>query len=503
LLARLPSPAGPPAAVRVLVDAMYDNPNYWIRYAFLRAALGLSRAREVAVLGPYRARDCRRTLGRLGAAGAVDVGALAGPRAAHRAGAERLLADTRTADDILKWRLPADFPADFVYDGLLKRQRAAVVELDDPRLPRWVADALASIAASERALDTTRPDLVVLSHAVNFQFGSLAWLAARRGIPTVLAQGVYGVSRFVKLLQPEHLYETIDRPAATDLARLSRARAERLAAAGRAYLEARWSGRTDDLGALYAFRRATETPTRERLAARFGWDAERPIVAVYASNWFDFPHPCGMTQFRDFLDWMRATLDAAVDNRRVNWLFKAHPCDAWYGGVTLSDLVPPLDTHPHLRLVPVEWNGAALLRAVDALVTVHGTAGVEFAAAGKPVLVADRGWYHDAGFVRWSRSRAEYVEALATDWWKDLDVEATTRHAQVFAGWYFARPAWQDGLVMEDDPRQGEIYRTAPRLLTEHPQALARELDTIREWFASPHRHYHTYKMSVADEFAF
>ena len=502
VLAQLPSTASPAAAC-VLVDAMYDNPNYWIRYGLLRASLGLSRAREIGVLGAYRARECRRTLERLGVSDVVRITDLKEGRGAHRAEAARLLARTGTADDILGWRLPDDFPPDFVYDGLLKRQRAAVVDLEDPRLLGYVAEALASIAASRRLLDDHPAELVVLSHAVNFQFASLAWLALKRGIPALLAQGFYGVSRFTKLARPEDLYDTIDRPTGRDLMQLGPGRAERLATTGRAYLDERWSGRTDDLGALYAFQRASEMPTRERIADRFGWDAERPIIAVYASNWFDFPHPCGMTHFRDFLDWMRVTLDAAIGNRRVNWLFKAHPCDAWYGGVTLSDLLPPLDAHPHVRLVPTEWNGSALLRAVDGLVTVHGTAGVEFAAARKPVLVADRGWYHDAGFVRWPRSRAEYLEALATDWWKDLDLDATAHRAQVFAGWYFTRPAWHGGFVLEDDPRQAAIYRTAPRLLVDHPAALARELATIAEWFASPHRHYHTYKMSRADDGAF
>lgn len=500
LLAGL-SHAGPTRDGRhVLVDAMYDNPNYWVRYALLRAALGLAGTHEVGVLGPYRARQCGRTLRRLGIAERLRITDLHGDRARHRARASQLLAGTRTPDDILAWTLPGDVPADFLYDGLLKRQRAAEVDVRDPRLTTHVAEALASIEAAERLLRSRRFDLIVLSHAVNVQFAALAWLATSRGIPVVLAQGHYGVPRFVKLLAPEDVYDTNDRPKAADGDALPAHRAAMLAAAGRAYLDRRLAGGTDDLGARYAFQRASQGVTRQALAERFGWDPERPIIGVYASNWFDFPHGCGMTQFRDFLDWMRATLDVALANRHVNWLFKAHPCDEWYGGVTLADLVPPLEGHGHVRLVPGEWNGSALLHALDGVVTVHGTAGIEYAAAGKPVLVADRGWYHDFGFVRWPRSRAEYVQALATDWWKDLDLEATTRRARIFAGWYFTRPTWQGGLVLEDDPQQGSIYRTAPRLLTADPDALRRELETIRAWFDSRSRHYHTYKMSQADD---
>src|SRR5439155_23387419 len=125
------------------------------------------------------------TLHRFGVSDTVRIADLRGDVGAHRAAASRLLAATRTAEDVLHWRLPEDFPADFVYDGILKRQRSAVVDLDDPRLHAYVAEALASIAASRRVLDTYRLDLVVLSHAVNFQFASLAWLAVRRGVPVV------------------------------------------------------------------------------------------------------------------------------------------------------------------------------------------------------------------------------------------------------------------------------------------------------------------------------
>jgi len=46
----------------VLVDAMWDNPNYWIRYALFRAAVGSAGGREVGVVGTHREAEGRRTL---------------------------------------------------------------------------------------------------------------------------------------------------------------------------------------------------------------------------------------------------------------------------------------------------------------------------------------------------------------------------------------------------------------------------------------------------------
>jgi len=486
---------------RVLVDAMWDNPNYWIRYALFRSALGLSAAEEIGVLGQYRAAACRKTLERFGIAKVVQMLDLRGDLEKHRREAVRLLARTKVPEDILDWRLPYDLPPDFVYDGILKRQRAACVDLRDTQLPEYIAEALWSIAAAEALLNAHEFDLVLLSHAVNFQFAALAWLAVRRRIPVVLLYGNYGVARFVALVESGDLYDTTDRPSAAELATLPDSRAEAMAAAGRAYLRKRRGGETDDIGARYAFQAAAERVTRAVLGERFRWDPDHPVIVVYASNWFDFPHVCGMTHFRDFLDWIQATLGIALRHRRVNWLFKAHPCDRWYGGVTLLDLLPPLDGNGHVRLVPTDWDASALLDAVDGVITYHGTVGIEAAAAGKPVLVADRGWYHDAGFVKWPRSRDEYLDALATDWWEELDLDATTHRAQVFAGWYFGHPAWQGGFVLEDDSVQWPIYARVPRFFADNPEPLRREVDTIRAWFHSDSRHYHTFKMRHSEEF--
>src|SRR5262249_8527364 len=176
-----------------------------------------------------------------------------------------------------------------------------------------------------------------------------------------LLYGNYGVPRFVKATAVGDLYDTTDRPKGEDLDVLTAARQEALAAAGRAYLDTRLSGRTDDMGARYAYQKASARVSRVTLVEKFGWDPDPPIVGVYASNWFDFPHPCGMRHFRDFLDWTEATLSVAQRERRVNWLFKAHPCDQWYGGVTLAELMPALDAHGHVQLVPTDWNGSTVL----------------------------------------------------------------------------------------------------------------------------------------------
>jgi len=480
----------------VLVDGTFDNPNYWLRYSLLRAALGLAQGNEIGVIGPHRRKHVSGTFARLGVKKQVDFALM---RSRHRSDpiAEDLIARTRSADDVLRWQLPGDVHPSIVYDNILKRQRLATLDIVHPGFSLQVKQAIRVIERAIELLDETRPDLVIVSHPFTYGCGSLAWLALKRGIPVVLPFGHFGVLRFVRFEQPEDLFSFYDRPTGEQIDSLPVEKAAALADIGRRYIESRLRGGADDLAAIYAYRRHHAGIDRASLCAKYGWDPHKPIVAFYASNWFDWPHQLGMTQFRDFLDWTELTFAAAQKNTRVNWLFKPHPEEAWFGGISLKSIVERLGSAPHIAVAD-SWNNSAVIRAVDALITYHGTAGIEFATLGKPVLVPDRGKYDLCGFVKLARSRQDYLELLSGDWWSELDLAETRRRAEIFSGLWLCAPDWQGKFLISDDPLQDKLYDHIPGLLTDTPEALARELATIRSWWKSKDRYYHTYKMLQA-----
>ena len=112
----------------VLVDGSYDNANYWLRYSLLRTGLGFAHGREVGLLGPYRRLQSRRTFARFGISECVDA-TKAAKGAAAASIADRLLAQTRSSDDVLNWKLPGNVHPAIVYDAILKRQRLASLDV--------------------------------------------------------------------------------------------------------------------------------------------------------------------------------------------------------------------------------------------------------------------------------------------------------------------------------------------------------------------------------------
>lgn len=493
------STAKSPIARRVLVDGMFDNPGYWYRLNLFRAALGFDRAHEIGLTGPYSAASSRRTLNRSGISEVVAFDDLAGRSQATRLDAKRLAGSIKYPEDILALQLPHGLPPSFLYDAILERQRTAAVNVSDPRLEDDFFDCLSAIRSAERAIDRFNPDVVCLSHAINHRFAALAWIGAQAGRNPVVLFGNYGVPRFWRLKEPEDIFNCVDRPSGADIDGLPSQQAERLEKVGQEYLTLRFEGKTDDIGSRYAFSGANNG-SPDHLLSELGWQRDKPVVAVYASNWFDFPHASGMAEFRDFLDWILATLQVAESNTSVNWLFKAHPCDKWYGGVTLKDILPE-SLGSHIRMVPEHWTGRDTMLVATALVTYHGTAAVEYAAVGKPVLAADRGWYHDCGFVLWPRSRQEYLSLLSSDWFDNLDPSACARRAAIFSGWYFCTPEWQRDAVLPDDSKQVRMYPALLRQLNDCRDVIETEVQMIRSWYESGEPFYHTYKMRQADAY--
>ena len=138
-----------------------------------------------------------------------------------------------------------------------------------------------------------------------------------------------------------------------------------------------------------------------------------------------------------------------------------------------------------------------MLNSIDALVTYHGTAGVEFAAMGGPVLVPDRGKYDRCGFAFVAKSRGDYLDRLSTNWWGNAP--SGQRNALIYAGMFFAAPDWQGKLLNRDEFLQDELYEDIIALF--HRPELSREVAEIRDWWETGERHYHTFRMMRADGF--
>lgn len=498
---RMPITGRLPGFRNVLVDGMWDNPNYWTRYCLLRRALGLAEGQETGLLGAFAREKVRASFELLGIDRIVDFMDAGRPTKAHHMASKSYVAQLREPGDVLTLEFPQRFPASLVYDGLLKRQRRSAVDVEDPLLADYIAGVLAHIDAAEKIIKANGFDLIVLSHALDWTYSSLAWAAVRRGIPVLVLYGDYGCAQFFHMRKEEDLFCYPGQPTRSELAEIPPEKSENIRCVGSDILAARFAGKTGDVGADYAYRRRSGRIDKMGLVETFGWDAKKPIIGVYNSNWFDFPHSSGLREFRDFLDWIELTLGVACQHAEINWLFKSHPCDDWYAsirGLRVSDLVEQAGV-PHVRMADKSWNGSDLILSLDGVITCHGTIGIEAASLGKPVLVPYPGWYGHAGFVVDAGGRDGYLAALDTEWWKGVDTKRARGMAELFAGWMFCMPDWHQGYAFQDDSRQEAIFFELPQFLKNNAVQLDKEAELVRAWVQSRHMYYAIYKNVVAE----
>lgn len=396
----------------VVADGMWYNPNHFLRLRlFVEARASRGPCRLLGVLRRRSDASARRALERIGFSDFMYLDEDAEfTTAGFHAEAARLLATVNSHSDFLALQLPRGLPAYIVYDSVLKLAKDPQPPLDNRLWRDCLAEALRDIAIYERELDRRKVTDVALSHPWKTEWGSLVWLALQRRIPAYHLTGFVEALRVRRFRTPDDYRNPVEHLPLAQFQALPAAVQAELSAMGAAELERRASGQSSDLNARYAYH--PESRIGERVAARraLGGEGSRPIVVVYSHVWYDFPHTFGMSHFTDFRDWIEATLARVRVIDDVQWLIKPHPTEEWYGGFHLADIARDLPAH--VKLLSTSIDNKTVLTAADCVVTVHGTVGLEAAAWGLPVVLADRSYFSDWNIAHVAADRADYLRLL-------------------------------------------------------------------------------------------
>ncbi len=478
---------------RLLVDGHFYNLGYFYRLQLLRSAIFSPTLIEHAYIWNYNKKICKNILKSIGIKGITQMG---------RAYDKDILVEAEIISkritkpiDIINYKFPEGIPGSYLYDVILKKQRSNKVEIKDKNLKSYIAEFLLSIKLSSDLIAEFKPDIVAISHVVSFQCAPMAYLAVKKGIKTIILCGTsFGTPRFLKLSKTNDLFFGIPHPPKEDIDSIDSSRLDNFKKAGNEYLKKRISGNSNEICGQLAFGRG-----KNNLDIGDFKYSNKPVIAIYSACWFDFPHTFGMTRFLDVLDWLTATIDVASKNKDVIWLLKPHPAEKWYGGITLGETIKE-KLPPNIILLPNEYSGKAVMDVADALINIHGTSAIEYAACGKPVLVADRGWFHDCNFVVFPDSREDYLELLKTKWYEDVNIQEIKANAKLFAGVYFGIPDWQKNGVLPDDSERAKLRKILPNFIKENQHIIKKEIKTIQDWLSSGNIDYHTYKMINSDE---
>tara|TARA_B100001989_G_scaffold244575_1_gene213463 strand:+ start:1711 stop:3321 length:1611 start_codon:yes stop_codon:yes gene_type:complete len=480
---------------RLLIDGSFYNLGYFYRLQLLRAAIKSENLQEYAFIWNYNKRICKYLLRKLGIKNIYDLSKVSINSLLIEA--ELMAKEIKSKEDIVKIKFPFGVPGTHFYDYVLKKQRKATISLDDKKMKFYIYDFLLSIKLSKDLLEKINPDIIALSHGISSQCTPIAWIATRKKIPVFILYGDYGVPRIWKMTNSKDLFFGIGHPSRKNLLNLEKNNKKILRKIGLNYLEERLSGKSIDLGGKLAFskgKKSLDFLDQKKIK-------NKKIIAIYVGNWFDFPHLFGMSRFVDILEWCKATLEKAAENKEVFWIVKSHPLDEWHGGeIVLRELLPKI-LPENIFVLPNNYSGKAVIDKADGLVTHHGTSAIEYASFGKPVLITDKGWYHNCGFTVMPKSREHFLELLTTNWYDSVKIKDTKLKAQLFSGLYFGIPNWQKSIVLADDSDKKILRKTLPDIISRNEKLIKKEIGYLRKWLKSNEIDFHTYKMMHSNRF--
>lgn len=155
----------------------------------------------------------------------------------------------------------------------------------------------------------------------------------------------------------------------------------------------------------------------ESLRKAYGCLPDKPVWGIISHINWDAVSDYSPMAFNTFDDWMLETIREIIQRSDVNWLIKIHPAEAWdnpeTGVQALVEKHFPLLPR-HVKVISAEDDISPLdfYQLIDGGITVYGTAGLELALHGKPVILAGEGHYGGKGFTYDGLTQESYRQLL-------------------------------------------------------------------------------------------
>jgi hypothetical protein len=168
----------------------------------------------------------------------------------------------------------------------------------------------------------------------------------------------------------------------------------------------------------------TKITSREEGRKSLGISDNRKVVVVFSHILYDALFHYGDELFQDYATWLIETVRIANQNPNVDWYIKLHPSNLWRGEFhsvlggkyeeekIIDRFVGELKSHVKLVYADTAISPFGWYQIADYGISVRGTAGLEMACLGKPVITAGTGRYEGKGFTVDPKSIEDYTNIL-------------------------------------------------------------------------------------------
>jgi hypothetical protein len=162
------------------------------------------------------------------------------------------------------------------------------------------------------------------------------------------------------------------------------------------------SGTTDDIASL---------------RKKYIMSHEKPVWGIMSHVNWDAVSDCSPMAYETFDKWILDTIREIIKLDNVQWLVKIHPAEGWDNPESgmqkmIQRKFPSLPPHVRVLSYDEEISPLDFFQLIDGGVTVYGTAGLELALRGKPVIIAGEAHYGGKGFTYDGLTQDSYKQLL-------------------------------------------------------------------------------------------
>ena len=251
---------------------------------------------------------------------------------------------------------------------------------------------------------------VVYSHPWKSYYAIPVWIAVKNKINCFHMASANEALRIAKLANTRNFYQPFECMSFNEFSKLTKLKQTKSAEEGKKYMAKRISGKTKDYNARNAFDFKDNSNELIDIRKQLLINNNNPIVVIYGHAWYDFPHCLNMKNFLNFYDWIKSTYDFVKNINNINWVFKPHPLENWYGGFKMKDIVK--SNKKNIYCPSINIDSYSVMMKSDVIITVFGTVGLEATLLRQKVLFADVSHYSDWNIGTISKSREEYFKYL-------------------------------------------------------------------------------------------
>lgn len=322
-----------------------------------------------------------------------------------------------TIDDIYNFKYSGIHVGDLIYDQILRvgEWKATVNKIDSFVLSElqkaiYIIESLKYLKSKYNIRKTS------FSHNVGYG-GIIMRFFAQNGIESYI--GIIGSGPIRKFKKMEYNRNPWTADASFEYFQklISNKKQKNIIKLSKDYINKRFNGELNYLDAKKAFDKKSRFYNDKKLFNKKNQlDVNKKNIFIMLHAFTDYPNIYN-TLYKDYFKWYEDTLENILEIDNVNWIIKEHPTAEFYptNDINIKNYtLSKINEKSNIIFLSSSssFNTKSLIYIADTILTVGGTASLEFSTFGIPSIICSRNYFSEFGFAYVMKSKKEYHKML-------------------------------------------------------------------------------------------